>query len=92
MTANHPPVAKVAIFTMIGAALIVTTAGTAPAPSSALKSYSIDWGDGTTATVATAPPATLAHTYSVSGNYVVLLTVVDNNGLWASDSLTINNP
>jgi PKD repeat protein len=53
-------------------------------PDGTVVSYSWDFGDGSTASGATA-----SHSYSIAGNYTASLTVTDNSGSTASNTALI---
>ena len=53
-------------------------------PDGTIASYSWNFGDGQTASVANP-----AHTYSAGGNYAVNLTVTDNQGATATATITV---
>ncbi|MCW2611781.1 MAG: domain containing protein [Cryptosporangiaceae bacterium] len=72
--ANAAPVAKVAT-SCLGMACQFDSAGTTDADGT-VKSYSWNFGDGSTATGATA-----SRTYRTAGTYTVTLTATDNEGL-----------
>ncbi|TRZ51261.1 MAG: PKD domain-containing protein, partial [Dehalococcoidia bacterium] len=57
-------------------------------PDGTIVSYSWDFGDGTTSS-----DVTVSHSYEENGEYIVTLTVVDNEGLVGSKiaTLTVNN-
>jgi PKD repeat protein len=81
-----PPVAKLSVTPAQGVAPLNVTASTAgsSAPSGSIVSTTIDFGDGSTATV---PPAgSAAHIYASAGTYTVRATVKDNLGTTASAS------
>lgn len=58
------------------------TANGAADPDGAVTSYRWDFGDGTTATTAT---ASTTHTYAKSGNYNAQVSAIDNENCGASD-------
>lgn len=56
---------------------------------SAIASWVIDFGDGTTQNGTGNPPVTITHTYNTQGSKNIKITVTDNDGLTGSDSLTL---
>jgi VCBS repeat-containing protein len=58
-------------------------------PFSKIVSYSWDFLDGSAIVTNPAPNATVNHTFAALGNYNVLLTVTDQNGLTASTSCPV---
>jgi PKD repeat protein len=80
---NQPPVAQ---FTYECSGLSCTFNGSGSSdPDGSIASYAWDFGDGTSASGASA-----SHTYAVEGTYPVLLTVTDNDG--ATDTESQNVP
>ncbi|MGH1525255.1 PKD domain-containing protein [Leifsonia sp. L25] len=70
---NQPPVAS---FTSSKSGLTVNVDGSASSdPDGTVAGYAWDFGDGATATTATA-----SHTYAAGGTYTIALTVTDNQG------------
>src|SRR6266540_3057521 len=57
--------------------VITFDASTSSDPDGTIASYSWNFGDGNTTTVAT---ATITHAYTLANNYNVVLTVTDNTG------------
>ncbi|MCK5397876.1 MAG: PKD domain-containing protein, partial [Thermoplasmata archaeon] len=53
-------------------------------PDGFIVLYNWDFGDGNTVN-----GSVVTHTYSISGNYTVTLTVTDNNGLTDTDTCTV---
>ncbi|MES2431449.1 MAG: PKD domain-containing protein [Bacteroidota bacterium] len=78
--------APTASFTKVIAGLQVTLTNT----STNAKSYSWDFGDGTTASTAASP----AHTYAAGGTYTITLSVVGTNNatVTSSQSVTLTAP
>jgi PKD repeat protein len=84
--ANQAPVANAVATPASGTApLSVTFDGTASSdPDGTIATYAWTFGDGGTASGATA-----SHTYQTAGSYTAQLTVADNQGATASSTLTI---
>jgi len=61
------------------------SASTDPNPGGGIQSYAWDFGDGATATGATA-----SHAYAQPGSYVVVLTVINTGGASAQTSRTVS--
>lgn len=82
---NQPPIAS-ASSTLLGtyAPLPVAFDGSASTDEGFISSYSWNFGDGATAT-----GNQVTHTYENPGSYDAVLTVVDDRGASASDTLTI---
>jgi len=85
--ANQPPVAKLSVTPTSGTAPVTVTASTAGSsdPDGTIASTSIDFGDGTVVSGASA-----SHTYSAAGAYTVTATVTDNDGATASATTTVS--
>ena len=64
----------------------VITAGLTSAGGTGVKTYKINFGDGTGDKVG----SSLSHAYAASGSYTVVGTVTDANGVTATDSKVIN--
>lgn len=81
-TSNEPPVAS---FSESVSGLTVSVNGSASSdPDGSISSYTWAFGDGGTATGATA-----SHTYAASGTYSISLTVRDNSGASSSTSRNV---
>ncbi|HVP10078.1 MAG TPA: glycoside hydrolase family 44 protein, partial [Phycisphaerae bacterium] len=83
---NQPPNAVISAIPTSGTApLTVSFSGTGSSdPDGSIASYAWAFGDGATATGATA-----SHTYQTAGTYTAKLTVTDNGGATASTTVTI---
>jgi PKD repeat protein len=83
---NVPPVAHVTAFPLTGdAPLEVTFSGTESSdPDGQIVAYAWQFGDGTTAS-----GATVSHTYPNVGDYLVTLTVTDDQGATHSASVSL---
>lgn len=82
---NEPPTAA---FTMTANDLTVAVnANGSSDPDGFISSYSWNFGDGTTATGATA-----SRTYAVAGTYQIRLTVTDNQGATATTTQSVTVP
>ncbi len=83
---NQPPVAIAIASPLSGEApLDINFTGSTSSDDSAVTSFSWDFGDGNSSTVADP-----SHTYTIPGNYDVVLTVFDIEGLSDVDSLQID--
>jgi PKD repeat protein len=74
---NEPPVVALSVSPASGTAALLVTASTAGSttPNGSIVSTSINFGDGTAVSGASA-----SHTYSTAGTYTVTATVIDNIG------------
>jgi PKD repeat protein len=81
-----PPVANLALTPTVGIAPVTVTASTAgsTAPSGSIASTSVNFGDGSVASVAAGGSA--SHIYNLAGTYKVTTTVTDNLGHSSSAS------
>jgi PKD repeat protein len=86
ISGKQAPTARVSASTLSGPApLTVNFSGqTSSDPDGAIVSYHWNFGNGGTSS-AISP----SHTYDVAGTYIAVLTVVDNDGLASSASVTI---
>ncbi len=88
---NQSPVAALSVSPSSGTAPTTITANTSGSydPDGAIASITIDFGDGTTVTGASA-----SHQYSAAGTYTVRATVTDNFGAFnrTSKTVTISGP
>ena len=84
---NLPPIANITASSLAGKVpfTVDVNASTSTDPDGSIVSYAWDFGDGAQATTASA-----SHTYEVIGNYVLTLTVTDNNGAVDTDSTQIS--
>ena len=93
VTVSAPPpgnVAPVASFTVTPSGLDVSVNGSGSSDSDgSIAGYAWDFGDGGSATGATA-----GHTYAAAGTYTVTLTVTDDDGATgaSSQSVTVSEP
>lgn len=55
-----------------------------------IESFFITWGDGGSTSGNGAPPATINHTFNTLGSKSIKITVVDNDGETATDTLVVN--
>ncbi len=85
--ADQPPVATLSVAPASGTAPLTVTASLAASsdPDGSIAAYSIDFGDGTVASVVTA-----SHTYTAAGTYTIRGTVTDNAGLTAASATNVN--
>ena len=85
--ANQPPVARLAVTPTVGSTTTTVTANATSStdPDGYIAKTVINFGDGTTATSATA-----AHVYSTAGTFTVTTTVTDNDGASANASATVS--
>jgi PKD domain-containing protein len=84
---DKPPVVSLSVLPGSGAAPLSVTASTASStdPDGSISHSQIDFGDGT---VLNGPATT--HTYAAPGPYTVFATVIDNAGLSAHATSTVN--
>lgn len=82
---NQPPTVKIAASTTLGdEPLTVDFTSTGTDLDGKIDSYSWNFGDGGSAVT-----ANVSHTFVVAGNYTVGLTVIDNSGETAVDTVKI---
>ncbi|WP_243231865.1 PKD domain-containing protein [Microbacterium sp. CIAB417] len=79
---NAPPTASIAAPVVNG--LEVSVTGSGSDPDGTIASYAWDFGDGTTATGATA-----TNTYDTAGTYTITLTVTDDEGATGSKTTEV---
>jgi len=87
VAANKPPVVALSVSLPSGTAPLSMTASTAgsTAPNGSIASTSIDFGDGTVVSAASA-----THVYSTAGNFTVKATVTDNVGAKGTAQTSVN--
>jgi PKD repeat protein len=80
---DSPPVAKLAVTQAASPPLTVSASaiGSTDGDATPIASYTFSWGDGTAATVVSAPAQTTTHSYASAGPYTVSLTANDTAGL-----------
>ena len=85
-TSASPPTAQLTVTPQTGSAPLLVTADSSAStdPNGGIISRTIDFGDGTTSTLATA-----SHTYATAGTFTVKLTVSDNLNLGSTASKTV---
>ena len=90
------PDAVLTVVSQVGPTVTASSSGTKPAPSSKLKTWEMDWADGTKETGTGAPPTTFnVHVYAQGAQdvtYHALLRVVDKNGRSDTDTKNITVP
>ena len=79
-------VAPTASFTSSANKLKLTFAGSGTDSDGTISSYAWDFGDSTSSTEKNPP----VHTYAAAGDYVVTLTVTDNDGATDTDTQTLH--
>ena len=83
--ANKPPVADAGPDQLTQSLTTISFDGSGSSdPDGIITSYAWNFGDG-----GFASGASVSHTYSAAGSYTVTLTVLDNGGLTASDTATV---
>ena len=84
---NTPPTAKLSVTPSSGIGPLTVSASTAGSsdPDGSIAGNTIDFGDGTVVSGATA-----SHVYSVAGNYTVKATVTDDRGASTSATATVS--
>ncbi len=83
---DQPPVARLTVSQIPSPAFTVTASGATSTDTDAtpIASYRFTWGDGSAATVVSAPTSSANHTYAAAGTYTVTLTATDTGGLISS--------
>jgi parallel beta-helix repeat protein len=89
VTVGQGPTAQLTVSPTSGAAPLPVTADASASTggSSPIKSYTFNFGDGTT--VGPQPGATANHTYAAAGAYTVTVTVTNGSGLTSQASQTV---
>jgi PKD repeat protein len=87
---NQFPVVSLAVTPTSGFSPVTVTASTAGSsdPDGAIASTTVNFGDGTVASVA--PGGSASHVYSAAGTYLVSATVTDNNAAQSSVAASVN--
>ena len=85
-TSASPPTAQLTVTPQTGTAPLLVTADSSAStdPNGGIISRTIDFGDGTISTLATA-----SHSYDTAGTFTVTLTVSDNLNLTSTASKTV---
>jgi PKD repeat protein len=85
-TSASPPTAQLTVTPQTGTAPLLVTADSSAStdPNGGIISRTIDFGDGTTSTL-----ATTSHSYDTAGTFTVTLTVSDNLNLTSTASKTV---
>ena len=89
--ADTAPNAALSVSPQMGAAPLQVSAdasGSTDTDAWPIATYSVDWGDGSTATGPQAG-ATATHTYQSAGTYTVTVTVTDTGGLSSTATKTV---
>ena len=83
---NLPPIAKLAVTPTSGTTPVTVAANTSAStdPDGSITKSTIDFGDGTVVTSATA-----SHVYSKAGTYIVTATLTDNAGATSTATATV---
>jgi PKD repeat protein len=83
-------VARLAVTPSSGVSPVTVTASTAGSsdPDGAIASTSVNFGDGTVASVG--PGGAASHVYVAAGTYLVSATVTDNNGAQSTVAVSVN--
>jgi len=90
---NEPPEAALAVPPVVGEAPLAITASDdgSTDPDGTVVQYAIDFeGDGAPEWSGPAPPFDVAHEYAIPGDYLVVLTVEDDEGAPASTSRAVS--
>jgi PKD repeat protein len=86
-TSASPPTAQLTVTPQTGTAPLLVTADSSAStdPNGGIISRTINFGDGTTSTL-----ATTSHSYDTAGTFTVTLTVTDNLNLTSTASKTVS--
>ncbi len=82
---NYPPQVSIAASAVSGVApLLINFTASASDPDGSIVSYKWDFGDGQSAS-----GASVSHTYQSAGAFTARVTVIDDSGAYATDSVSI---
>ena len=84
---GNPPTAALTIAAAHAALSVNADASASTAGTTAIKTYSFDYGDSTSSGAQTS--ATATHTYATAGTYIATVTVTDIDGLSATKTAPI---
>ena len=86
---NQPPNADF-LFSSVSGLAVTADGSWSSDPDGTVSTYAWTWGDGTSTPASSLKTA--SHTYATAGTYTVQLTVKDNDGASATDSLGVTVP